>query len=270
MENTEKIKVSYFPGCTLRTKAVELDRCARNAAEALGIELCEVDNWQCCGGVYISAKDEIASKLSSVRALVCARDRGTPLVSVCSACHNVIKQTEHEITVNREFADRVNGYMSQDTSPSAPYYGGVRVMHYLEMLRDVVGFDKIGAALKKPMTGRKIAAYYGCMLLRPGNVMKLDDPENPRIMEDFIRAIDGDPVVYPMRNECCGGYIALENTAQAEKRSSAVASSAKDMGADFMITACPLCMYNIKKHSGTGLEIKYFTEVLAEALGIAD
>ena len=119
-----------------------------------------------------------------------------------------------------------------------------------------------------PSAGKKIAAYYGCLLLRPSTVLKFDDPENPEIMENLIRALGAEPVIYPMRNECCGGYITLEDTAQAQKRSGAVASSAKDMGADFMITACPLCMYNIKKHSGTGLEIKYFTEVLAEALGI--
>ncbi len=270
MENTEKIKISYFPGCTLRTKAVELDRCARNAAEALGIELCEVDNWQCCGGVYISAKDEIASKLSSVRALVCARDRGTPLVSVCSACHNVIKQTEHEITGNREFADRVNAYMSQDTNPKEAYYGGVRVMHYLEMLRDIVGFDKIGAAVKNPLTGRKIAAYYGCMLLRPGNVMKLDDPENPRIMEDFIRAIGGDPIVYPMRNECCGGYTVLEDAGAAARRASAVTDSAEGHGADLIVTACPLCKYNLEKNGGNKIKTVYFTELLADALGVRE
>ena len=89
------MKVSYFPGCTLRTKAKELDLYARKCAEILGFELCEIENWQCCGGVFVSAKDEIASKLPSVRALVSARDNEQPLVTVCSACHNVIKQTNH-------------------------------------------------------------------------------------------------------------------------------------------------------------------------------
>jgi heterodisulfide reductase subunit B2 len=161
---------------------------------------------------------------------------------------------------------RVNNYLS----PDFEYHGEGKVIHYLELLRDEIGFDELKKKVVKPLTGKKIAAYYGCLLLRPSTVLKFDNPECPEIMENLIRALGAEPVIYPMRNECCGGYIALENTAQAEKRSSAVASSAKNMGADFMITACPLCMYNIKKHSGTGLEIKYFTEVLAEALGIAD
>ena len=78
-------------------------------------------------------------------------------------------------------------------------------MHYFELLRDVVGFDKIKEKVVNPLTGRKIAAYYGCLLLRPGKVMAFDDPENPAIMEEFIRAIGAEPVIYPYRNECCGG-----------------------------------------------------------------
>ena len=82
------MKVTYFPGCTLRNKAKDLDAYARRSALALGIELVERDNWQCCGGVFTTSRDEVATKLSSVRALIAARDRGEPLVSVCSPCHN--------------------------------------------------------------------------------------------------------------------------------------------------------------------------------------
>ena len=138
------------------------------------------------------------------------------------------------------------------------------------MLRDEVGFDKIREAVVKPLTGKKIAAYYGCLLLRPSGVLKFDDPENPKIMEDFIRALGAEPVIYSMRNECCGGYITLEDKYAAKKRASAVAENALEMGADLMITACPLCEYNIKKNADKKIEVKYFTEVLAEALGLID
>lgn len=263
------MKVSYFPGCTLRTKAKNLDRYARKSAEKLGIELCEVRDWQCCGGVFVSAKDEIATKLSSVRALAYARDAGEPLVTVCSACHNVIKQTNHAMKTDADFAAKVNLYMSQDKNPAAPYNGETEVYHYLELLRDVVGFDKVKEAVVNPLSGKKIAAYYGCMLLRPSKVMAFDDAENPRIMEDFIRALGAEPVVYPMRNECCGGYVALEDADSAKKKSSAVSESAAAHGADLIVTACPLCKYNLVK-SGSGLPVVYFTELLAEALGIKE
>ena len=263
------MKVSYFPGCTLKTKAKDLDIYARRSAAALGIELCEVDNWQCCGGVFVSAKDEIATKLSSVRALVNARDKNEPLVTVCSACHNVIKQTNHAILTDEDFAAKVNLYMQQDENPSAPYSGETKVLHYLEMLRDMVGFDKIKEKVVNPLDGKKVAAYYGCMLLRPGKVMEFDDVESPQLLEEFIRALGAQPVIYPERNECCGGYVALEDADSARNKSQKVANSAKSHGADIIVTACPLCRYNLVKN-GSELPVVYFTELLAEALGVKE
>ena len=263
------MRVSYFPGCTLRTKAKDLDFYARKCAELLGIEMCEIKDWQCCGGVFVSAKDEIASKLPSVRALVAARDNEQPLVTVCSACHNVIKQTNHAMQTDGDFAAKVNLYMAQDKNPSEPYSGETEVYHYLELLRDKVGFDKIREAVVNPLKGRKIAAYYGCMLLRPGKVMAFDDVENPSIIEDFIRALGAEPVIYSMRNECCGGYVALEDAQSAKKKSNAVSDNAKANGAEVIVTACPLCKYNLIKNESS-VPVVYFTELLAEALGVKE
>ncbi len=263
------MRVSYFPGCTLRTKAKELDLQARKCAQALGVELCEIENWQCCGGVFVTAKDEIASKLSSVRALKAARDASQPLVTVCSACHNVIKQTNHAMQTDAEFADKVNRYMAQDKDAGEPYHGETVVQHYLELLRDTVGFDQVKAKVQKPLTGKKVACYYGCLLLRPGKVMQMDDPENPRIMEDLIRALGGEPVVWAARNECCGGYVALENEPSARKKSEKVLSDAQAHGADLIVTACPLCRYNLSKYSAD-VPVVYFTELLAQALGVEE
>lgn len=263
------MKVKYYPGCTLRTKAKDLDIYARRAAEVLGIEMCEIEEWQCCGGVFVTAKDEIASKLPSVRALASARDDGMPLVTVCSGCHNVIKQTNYAMRNDEDFASKVRLYMSQDKSESVGYYGETEVYHYLEMLRDLVGFDRVKAAVTNPLVGKRIAAYYGCLLLRPGKVMKFDDPENPSIMEDFIRALGAEPVVYPQRNECCGGYVVLEDAESAKTKSRAVSDSAKCNGAELMVTACPLCKYNLVKN-GSEIPVVYFTELLAEALGVKE
>lgn len=259
------MKVSYFPGCTLKNKAKDLDIYARRSAEVLGVTLEEIENWQCCGGVFTTANNEIATKLSSVRALKEAMDKEQPLVSVCSACHNVIKQTNHAMQNDAEFADKVNRYMA----PEAPYAGETQVYHYLEMLRDLVGFDKIKEKVVNPLKGKKIAAYYGCLLLRPNSVMKMDDPENPSIIEDFIRAIGAEPVVYSRRNECCGGYIAMESPALAKKKSTSVVDNAKASGAEMMVTACPLCKYNLVKN-GADIPVIYFTELLAEALGVKE
>ena len=258
------MKLSYFPGCTLKNKATVLDAYARKCAQALGITLEEIENWQCCGGVFTSSKDEIATKLSSVRILKAAKEREQDLVTVCSACHNVVKQTNHAMRTDAAFASKVNKYMNEED-----YAGETKVYHYLEMLRDVVGFEKIRESVKNPLKGKKIGAYYGCLLLRPSGVMAMDDPENPSIMEDFIRAIGGEPVIYARRNECCGGYITMESPDAAKKQSSTVARNAMAQGAEMMITACPLCLYNLKK-SQSDIPVVYFTELLAEALGIKE
>ena len=253
----------YYPGCTLRTKAKELDRKARLCAEALGVTLNEIPEWQCCGGCYPVAKDEIATKLSAVRVMMAANEAQTPVVTVCSACHNVLKRVNHDMACDEVIRDRVNRYLQNET----PYAGEGEVIHFIEMLRDKVGFDKIREMVKNPLTGRKIGAYYGCLLLRPGKVMAFDDPENPTIIEDFIRALGAEPVVYAYRNECCGAYTALEDKNITEKKSSAVLHSAKCAGADSVITACPLCLYNLQKCGGE-IPAIYFTELLFEALGL--
>jgi len=259
------MKLSYFPGCTLKNKAIDLDIYARRSAEALGITLEEIENWQCCGGVFTTAKDEIATKLSSVRALKAAEEKGQPLVTMCSACHNVIKQTNNAMANDSTFAERVNNYMA----PETPYNGETQVYHYLEVLRDLIGFDAVREKVTSPLTGKKIAAYYGCLLLRPNSVMKMDDPENPTIMEDFIKALGADPVVYAYRNECCGGYISMESPELARKNSHAIIRNAKSAQADVIVTACPLCRYNLVKN-GADIPVIYFTELLAEALGVKE
>ena len=259
------MKVSYFPGCTLKNKAKDLDLYAYRSAEALGVTLEEIENWQCCGGVFTTAVDEVATKLSSVRALKAARDAEQPLVTVCSACHNVIKQTNHAMQNNKAFADKVNRYLAADGG----YFGETEVYHYLEMLRDLVGFDTVKSKVVNSLKGKKIAAYYGCLLLRPNTVMRMDDPENPTIMENFIRSLGADAVVYARRNECCGGYISVESPESAKRNSNAIIENAKAAGAEMIVTACPLCKYNLEK-SGSEVPVVYITELLAEALGVKE
>ena len=259
------MKVSYFPGCTLKNKAKDLDMYAYKSAEALGVTLEEIENWQCCGGVFTTANDEVATKLSSVRALKYAFDKNQPLITVCSACHNVIKQTNYALQTDAAFADKVNRYMANDGN----YNGEAEVYHYLEMLRDLVGFDALREKVTNSLKGKKIAAYYGCLLLRPNKAMRMDDPENPTIMEDFIKALGATPIVYAKRNECCGGYISAECPETAKKNSNAIIQNAKAQGAEMIITACPLCKYNLEK-SGSDIPVVYFTELLAEALGVKE
>lgn len=258
------MKFSYYPGCTLRNKAKDLDVYARKCAEVLGFELEELEDWQCCGGVYPLGADEIASKLPSVRALDAAKQKGQDLVAVCSACYHVLKRVNDDMANVQDIQTRANNYMELQT----PYKGETNVLHFLEVLRDVIGFDNLKAKVVNPLTGRKIGAYYGCLLLRPSKVLAFDDPENPKILEDFIRALGAEPVVYPYRNECCGGYISIKEKETAKGMCDRITESAAGFEAECLVTACPLCKYNLS-NSGK-LPVVYFTELLAEALGVKE
>ena len=260
------MKYSYYPGCTLRTKAKDLDAYARASAKALGFELEEIENWQCCGGVYPLGSDEIATKLSSVRALNEAKEKGQDLVTLCSACHHVIKRVNDDMRNVEDIRTRANNYMQLDE----PYAGETNVLHYLEVLRDRVGFDELKKKVVNPLKGRKIGAYYGCLLLRPSTVLAFDDPENPQIIEDFIRAIGAEPVVYPYRNECCRGAISPKEKEMSGRMSCNIVDSAAGAGAEMLITACPLCMYNLNKSGSGKIPVYYFTELLAEAPGVKE
>ena len=261
------MKFSYYPGCTLKTKAKELDAFGRLSAAKLGVELEEIENWQCCGAVYPQAEDEIATKLSAVRALDAAKQSSQELLTLCSACHHVIKRVNADMRDSDYIRTRANNYLKLDE----PYAGETNVIHYLEMLRDEVGFANLKKAVKNPLKGRKIGAYYGCLLLRPSSQLAFDNPENPTIIEDFITVIGATPVVYPYRNECCGGYVALESKPEAQKMVNRVMASATAAGAEMLITACPLCMYNLDANATENkLPVHYFTELLAEALGVKE
>lgn len=256
---------SYYPGCTLKDRAKELDIYARASAKALGIELEELPQWQCCGAVYPQASDEIASRLSAVRALMNAKDG--KLVTMCSACHHVLKRTNYDWNQDENFRTKATNYMKSEV----PYDGSTQVIHFLELIRDGIGFAELKKRVVNPLTGRKIGAFYGCMVLRPGKVLAFDDPENPTIIEDFIRALGAESVKYPYRNECCGAYVALEDKSAAETQVDRALNSAVKAGCDELITACPLCMYNLVENATANrLPVKYFTELLAEALGVKE
>lgn len=259
----------YYPGCTLKTKAKELDIYAKRAAEALDVKLTEIPEWQCCGAVYPLAADEIASRLSSVRALQYAKEQEQPLITLCSACHHVIKRVNDDMIHNDDIRLKANNYLEYEV----PYEGEAKVLHYIEMLNEVVGFEELKKRVTNPLSGKKIAAYYGCMLLRPGSVMAFDDPENPTIMEEMIAALGATPVVFPYRNECCGGYAAVTDPSQPERMSKNIVEMAREQGAEAIITACPLCRYSLEQYGSSeekNIPVYYFTELLAEALGVKE
>ncbi len=254
------MRYHYFPGCTLKTQAKNMEDTALAAASALGIQLIELPEWQCCGAVYPLSDDELITLLSPVRTLAAAG--GEPLVSLCSACHHVLKRAQEAIKRNPDIRSKVTDFLEVD------YSGEGRVLHFLEVLRDDLGFDRLAEKVANPLSGRKLAAYYGCLLLRPGKVMQFDDPENPTIMEDLIRSLGAEAVVTPYRTECCGAYLSITKENVAATTAQKIIQSARQAGADALITACPLCRYNLESLPGEVMPVYYFSELLAEAMGV--
>lgn len=259
------VRVSYYPGCTLKSKAKALDEQARAVLRALDIELVEIPEWQCCGAVYPMAKDEIAQRLGAVRALVQAKEMGLPLLTVCSACHHVLKRVNHDMAEDKEIRDKVNAYLQLEN----PYAGETKVIHFLELLRDQVGFEQLKAKVKEPLTQAKIGAYYGCMLLRPSKVMAMDDAEAPTLFEDILAALGAEPVLFAARNACCGSHQTVIDQKAVEKNSGKVLHSLAQQGGEKIVTVCPLCWYNLQQtKTAEAPEVVYLTELMYRALGL--
>ena len=258
------MKFSYYPGMYFKKlklkkleKIVELE-----SAKILGVELAEQKEWQCCGAVYPLGSNEIATRLSAVRSLASAHSEGNKLVTICTACHHVLKRTNEDLKIDENFRNKANNYLQLETA-----YNGERGSYTLfrNAKKNMLVLIKLKKKLQTPLN-RKIGAYYGCMLLKPKKQMQVDDPENPSIIEEFIEALGGIPVIYPYRNECCGAYLAVNNKELTEKMSEKIIKSALENEAIEIVTACPLCKYNLELKNE--ISVKYFTEILAEALGV--
>ncbi len=254
----------YFPGCTLKDKSASvMEKTALLAAAELGLPLEEIDEWQCCGAVYPLADDELITLVSPSRTLFAAKDR--PVVTLCSACHHVLKRTRERLAADKDARDKISSFLEEE------YPGEISVLHYLELLRDELGWDVLKDKIKMPLEGRRLAAYYGCMLLRPAEEMAFDNPERPRIMEDFLQALGAEVITFPFRNKCCGAYLAVTEKQVMEDASNNIVKMALEYGAEELTTACPLCRYNLEQTPAAKegkIKISFFSEPLAEALNL--
>jgi heterodisulfide reductase subunit B2 len=260
----------YFPGCTLVTKAASFDRAGRAAAARLGAPLAEMPKWSCCGATFPLAVDNLLPLVGPSRILARAGLQGDHLVTLCAVCYNVLKRTELHLAANPEQRERINSFSEE------PYNGGLRVVHLLEVLRDDIGFEAIRVAVTRPLSGQRLAAYYGCLLLRPGSGVGIDDAENPTVLDNLLAALGADAVDYSHKTECCGSYLAASDPALALDLSSAIIESARRRKATALVTSCPLCQFNLEARQAEmarcyptfqPMPVVYFTELLAQSLG---
>ena len=267
------MKIPYYPGCTLKTKAKDLEDSAIAAAKVLDIEMEELPRWNCCGTVYSLASDDLIHQVGSIRNLVRVKEQGAnQVVTLCSMCYNTLKRANEFFLADEEKQDRINRYMDEEID----YTGDVAVVHLLEILRDEVGMEKIKAAVKKPLTGLKVSPYYGCMLLRPASI-GIDNTERPTVMEDLLRALGAEVIDDPYKTECCGAYQTVNRKDVVVTCVHSILTSAQRNGAEVIALSCPLCDFNLDNRQKDILQtykwfhpmpVLYFTQLMAIAFGL--
>lgn len=269
------MKVSYFPGCTLNTTGKGFDNAVRASAQTVGIELVELPEWNCCGATYPLIIDNMLELAAPAHVLVGARDEGHTLTTACTTCYNVLKRTNEFIRTHKEERERLNAFIE------AEYEGEAEIMDFLHLLRDKVGFETVGEKVQRPLTGLKVASYYGCMVLRPPAEVAYDDPDHPQSLDDLMAALGATPVDFPHKNECCGAYLAVQDSDVTREMVFTILKSAQAAGAEAVATNCPLCQFNLDKQqaemhkmhasfsrtSGT-IPIFYFSQLMGLALGL--
>jgi heterodisulfide reductase subunit B len=269
------MKVSYYPGCTLKTKARNLEESAVASMKALGVDLEEIERWNCCGAVHSLSDDDLIHQVAPVRDLVRAMDQGSDtVVTLCSMCYNTLARANRLMREDEVKRGTINAFMDEEKD----YAGEVEVVHFLTFLRDRVGWEALRSKVKKPLSGMKVAPYYGCTLLRPRDVA-IEPPGQPALMREFLLALGAEPVDFADKTLCCGSYQILAHPEAALDVSASILQGALDAGADALILSCPLCEYNLgktqKKLMGLGklsreVPVYYFTQLLAVALGLDD
>ena len=266
------MKLCYYPGCTLKTKAKGLDESAIAAMAALDIELEELPRWNCCGTVYSFADDDLMHHLASVRNLIRAKEQGyDKVVTLCAFCYNTLKRVNLLMQNDAEKLSAINDFMDEELD----YNGDVQVVHLLEVLRDDIGWEEISKKIKVQLNGLKAAAYYGCTLHRPTEAA-IEPPQNPIALPNLIESIGATAVSFPDANTCCGSYQIVANPELVVNRARDILTSAQNAGAEIMVVSCPLCEANIglkqkeliEKENLARMPVIYFTQLLALSLGL--
>jgi len=266
--------VAYYPGCSLHGTSREFDESLRAVAAELGIGLTEIADWNCCGASSGHTTDHLLGVALPARNLALAEAQGFDTVlAPCAACYNRLSAARLAIATEDGLADWVPDVLGH------PFTNSVEVHNAVELLRDASTTieEKVAAALApNPLEGVKLAAYYGCLLVRPFEVCGYDDPEQPTSMDDVIKACGADDVDWDMKVECCGGAFSVSRTASVLRLGRAIIDNARSHGAEAIIVACPLCHSNLdlrqKAMALRGEEpmpILFVTQMVGLAIGLA-
>ncbi|MFZ5595653.1 MAG: CoB--CoM heterodisulfide reductase iron-sulfur subunit B family protein [Bacillota bacterium] len=260
------MKLSYYPGCSLESTAKEYNSSALAVSKALGIDLIEIKDWSCCGATSAHSVNQLLSYALPARNIDLAQKSGYDLAIPCAACYSRLKRTDHVLRNDpckkKEIEDIVN----------FRYTGDIRVMSLLETYSTKLEPAEIAKKVKKPLTGLKVACYYGCLLVRPPEITCFDNPEYPMSMDRLMKAIGAEPVKWSYKTDCCGASQSMTSSQRVVKMVSRIIDMAEEAGAQAIVTACPLCQMNFesRREARQTIPAFFFTELIGLALGLKD
>lgn len=264
---------TYFPGCSSSeggAKAYGLSALA--VGRVLDIELAELDDWNCCGSTPYSSLDELASFCLSGRNLSLAEKRGLDMVTPCSSCYVMLNRTNSYLKQYPKLRAKVTEALA---AGGLEYQGTVRARHLLDVFVNDIGYDAIRSKVKRNLGGLKVAAYYGCQIVRPR--LGFDHPELPQSMDKLITSLGAEATDFPLKSHCCGGSLIISEEAVALDLVRKLLDSALGNGAECLITVCPLCQTNLDAYQSRvnkrlktnyNLPILFFTQLMGIAFGL--
>jgi len=265
------MKISYYPGCTLKNNAKNFEDSALCSLKHLGVEVEELPRWNCCGTVFSLATDDLIHHVAPIRNLIRVKEQNSnKLMTLCAMCYNTLKRANERVKSDPESLDKINEFMYRE---NIDYQGDVKIIHLLELLRDEIKFENIAEKVVKPLKNLKAANYYGCLLVRPKEI-GLDDVENPTILEDLMTVLGADPIDFPYKTECCAAYQTVDKPDIVADRTYHILTSAQSQGAEVVVVSCPLCAFNLDHRQKETLKkypefknipILYFTQAMAIA-----
>lgn len=263
------MKTGFYPGCSMKGSAREYSESLLAVAAALGRELPEIPDWNCCGATAAHNLSRDLSLALPARILAAAEKDGMDEVLVpCAACYSRLSVTRHELLQDEDLRQKISGLIETN------YQGSAKVLNIIEWLTSIPDLE---TKIKTPFA-RRVACYYGCLLVRPASILKFDRPEEPQSMDLLMKKIGAEPLDWAFKTECCGAGFSVSRTDLVAKLSGLILDDAVARGAEAVIVACPMCHLNldlrrpqIEKRAGKKINIPviYITQALGLALGIA-
>ncbi|HWR39277.1 MAG TPA: CoB--CoM heterodisulfide reductase iron-sulfur subunit B family protein [Patescibacteria group bacterium] len=242
------MKYAFFPGCVLEGAAKENYIATTKVANALGIELVEIPGWSCCGASHVQDVDELAITALNGRNLALAEAMGLPLLTVCNTCTLMLRKAKAQLDNGQK--EKVNQILAK---ANLHYAGNSEVTHLLWVIAGDYGLEKLKKLVRRPLTGLKVAGYYGCHLLRPPAIMDFEDYANPQSLENLIVTLGAEPVDFSAKLQCCGFHATYPAENDVIRITGRTNQSAAQAGADCIVTPCPLCQISLDINQQEGL-----------------